>query len=64
MAVEVKNLSCQAAIPKARHVDGDLFIHLTSLFVIKISLLSNMLRVATLQKLAQDISTNVDENVV
>lgn len=54
----------QAATPKFRHVDGGLFIDLTSLFIIIMSFLSIMLRVATLQKLAQDMPTSVENFVV
>ena len=49
---------------KTRHVDGGPFIDLTSLFVVILSFFSIMLRVATLQKLAQDMPTNVNNFVV
>jgi len=54
----------QSPTPKLRHVDGGLFVDFTSPFIIVMSLFSVMLRVATIQKLIQDMPTTVENFVV
>jgi len=58
------NAAHQTPITELRHVDGGLFIDLTSLSVIIISFFSIMLRVATVQKVTEQMSTSVNSFVV